>query len=100
MLEVGRRVVLELVGVLDRQELEALGPFALQEGRQAAWTRPRTWPPPPAPACIFSMATLWGTNVAFTSMPSCLKMIGPEKFAAVPVGIEVHDLAGEVLERC
>ena len=30
------------------------------------------------PRLIFSMAMLWGMNVAFTSMPSCLKMIGPE----------------------
>ena len=38
-------------------------------------------------------------KVAFTSMPSCLKMIGPEKLAAVPGRIEVDHLAGEVLQR-
>ena len=44
------------------------------------------------PSFIFPMATLWGTNVAFTSMPSCLKMMGPEKLAAVPAVLKLTTL--------
>ena len=44
------------------------------------------------PCRIFSIATLCGMKVAFTSMPSCLKMMGPEKLAAVPAVLKFTTL--------
>ena len=98
MLEVGRRVVFELVGILDGQELEAFGQLALQERGQRLGRDPEG-----GGDLVARLHLLHGDVVGNERRlhvdAELLEDDRPGIGGGRALRIEVHHLAGEILQR-